>query len=116
VAAARAIRCPANRRDCLPCRSGVRRQVDLTLLRFDFIADLAAAHHKPLTMHQRRAVIVDLTLLAWISSRLSFVCVAVSETLQQLRCEQHGLSAPVRKRTHRVGDVPCAAASCANRS
>src|SRR5438046_3844996 len=37
--------------DCLPCRSGVRRQVDLTLL----------------------------------ASILSFVCAAVSETLEQLR-------------------------------
>src|SRR5438128_6714540 len=74
--------------DCLPCRSGPRRQVDLTLL-------------------------------ASISSRLSFVCVAVSETLDQLRYEQHGLCAPVRKRTHRVGAVPCApyaAASRANKS
>src|SRR5437870_5184003 len=63
--------------------------------------------------------IVDLTLLASISLRRSFVCVAVSETLQQLRYEQHGLSAPVRKRTHRVGAVPCvpyAAASRASRS
>src|SRR6266576_6367506 len=75
--------------DCLPCRSGVRRQVVLTLLP------------------------------ASISSRLSFVCVAVSETLQQLRYEQHVLSAPVRKRPHRAGAVPCvpyAAASRANRS
>src|SRR5438094_4812282 len=74
--------------DCLPCRSGVRRQVDLTLL-------------------------------AWISSRLSFVCVAVSETLEQLRYEQHELSAPVRKRTPRAGAVPFvpyAAVSRANRS
>src|SRR5207244_300711 len=74
--------------DCLPCRSGPRRQVDLTLL-------------------------------ASISSRLSFVCAAVSETLEQLRYEQHGLSAPVRKRTQRVAAVPCvpyAAASRANRS
>src|SRR5206468_8453090 len=63
--------------------------------------------------------IADLTLLASISSRRSFVCVAASETLEQLRYEQHGLSAPVRKRTHRAGDVPCvpyAAASRANRS
>src|SRR5207248_3683973 len=62
---------------------------------------------------------VELTLLASISSRLSFVCVAVSETLDQLRYEQHGLCAPVRKRTHRVGAVPCApyaAASRANKS
>src|SRR6266576_5245387 len=75
--------------DCLPCRSGVRRQVVLTLLP------------------------------ASISARLSFVCVAVSETLERLRYEQHGLSAPVRKRTHRAGAVPCvpyAAASRANRS
>src|SRR5437762_13814859 len=74
--------------DCLPCRSGPRRQVDLTLP-------------------------------ASTSSRLSFVCVAVSETLQQLRYEQHGLSAPARKRTHRAGDVLCvpyAAACRANRS
>src|SRR6266550_7264994 len=74
--------------DCLPCRNGVRRQVDLTL---------------PVS----------------ISARLSFVCVAVSETLHQLRYEQHGLSAPVRKRTHRVGAVLCvpyAAASRADRS
>ncbi len=74
--------------DCLPCRSGVRRQVDLTLL-------------------------------ASISSRLSFVCVAVSETLEQLRYDQHGLSAPVRKRPQRAGAVPCvpyAAASRANKS
>src|SRR5439155_11823779 len=61
--------------DCLPCRSGARRQVDLTLL-------------------------------ASISSRLSFVCVAVSETLEQLRYEQNRLSAPVRKRpTRRAGAV-----------
>src|SRR5439155_13379941 len=74
--------------DCLPCRSDLRRQVDLTLL-------------------------------ALISSRLSFVCPAVSETLEQLRYEQHGLSAPVPKRTHRAGGVPCvpyAAVSRANRS
>src|SRR5947207_6423991 len=74
--------------DCLPCRSGARRQVDLTLL-------------------------------ASTSSRLSFVCVAVSETLEQLRYERHGLSAPVRKRTHRGDDVLCvlyAAASRANKS
>src|SRR5438034_11560987 len=75
--------------DCLPWRSGVRRQVDLTLL-------------------------------ASISWRLSFVCVAVSETLEHLRYEQHGLSAPVGKRMpQRVGAVPCvpyAAASHANRS
>ena len=74
--------------DCLPCRSGVRRQVDLMLL-------------------------------PSISSRLSFVCVAVSETSQRLLCEQQGLSAPVRKRRHRAYDVPgvpCAAASRANRS
>ena len=72
--------------DCLPCRSGVRRQADLTVL-------------------------------ASISLRLSFVCVAVSETLEQLRYDQHGLSAPVRKRPQRAGDVPCvpyAAASRAN--
>ena len=48
---------------------------------------------------------VDLILS--ISSRLSFVCVAVSGTLQQLRYEPHGFFAPVRKRTQRVGDVPC---------
>src|SRR5436305_15050204 len=74
--------------DCLPCRSGARRQVDLTLL-------------------------------ASISWRLAFVCVAVSETLDQLRYEQHGLSAPVRRRTQRAGAVPCvlyAAASRANSS
>src|SRR5213596_1576285 len=62
---------------------------------------------------------IELTLLASISSRLPFVCLAVSETLEQLRYEQHGLSAPVRKRLHRGGDVPCvpyAAASRANRS
>src|SRR5438874_13500836 len=62
---------------------------------------------------------VDLTLLASISSRLFFVCVAVSETLEQLRYEQQRLSAPVGKRTQRVGDVPCvayAAASHADRS
>src|SRR5207302_11440872 len=62
---------------------------------------------------------IDLTLLAPISSRLSFVCLVVSETLEQLRYEQHVLSAPVRKRTHRADDVPCvpyAAASHANRS
>src|SRR5881392_2901547 len=62
---------------------------------------------------------IELTLLASISSRLPFVCVAVSETLEQLRYERHGLSAPVRKRTQRAGDVPCvlyAAASRANRS
>ena len=60
-----------------------------------------------------------LTPLASISSRLSFVCVAVSEPLEQLRYEQHGLSAPVRKRTQRAGAVPCvpyAAASRADRS
>ena len=80
----RGVRC-SGITDCLPCRSGPRRQVDLTRL-------------------------------ASISSRLSFVCVAVSETLEQLRYEQHGA---VRKRQHRVGDVPCvpyAAASRANRS
>src|SRR4029077_8798506 len=74
--------------DCLPCRSGVRRQIDLTLLP------------------------------ASISSGVSFVCVAVSETLQQPRYEWHGLSAPVRKRPHRADDVPCvpyAAASRANK-
>src|SRR5207248_9927248 len=73
---------------CLPCRSGVRRQVDLILP-------------------------------ASISSRFSFVCVGFSETLKALRYEQHGLSAPVRKRTQRVGAVLCvpyAAASRANRS
>jgi hypothetical protein len=63
--------------------------------------------------------IVDLTLLAATSSRLSFVCVAVSETLKQLPYEQEQiLSALVRKRTHRDrGAVPCvpyAAASRAN--
>src|SRR5437762_10416708 len=68
---------------------------------------------------RRRKVLrrqVDLTLLASISLRLAFVCVAVSETLQQLRYEQHGA---VRRRTQRAGDVPCvlyAAASHANRS
>src|SRR5436190_21769681 len=72
--------------DCLPCRSGVRRQVDLTLL-------------------------------ASTSSRLSFVCVAVSETLQQRRYEQRGLSAaPVRKRTQRAGDVPCVLYAAASRA
>ena len=45
-------------------------------------------------------------LLPSISSRLSFVCVAVSETLKQLSYEQQGLSAPVRKRRHRAYDVP----------
>jgi hypothetical protein len=63
--------------------------------------------------------ITDLALVASISPQLSFVCVAVSGTLQQLPYEQHGLSAPVRKRTHRAGDVPgvpYAAASRANRS
>ena len=60
---------------------------------------------------------IDLTLPASISSRLSFVSVAVSETLEQLRYEQHGLSASVRKPTHRaVPCVPYAAASRANRS
>ena len=62
---------------------------------------------------------IDLTLLVSISSRLSFVCVAVSETLEQLRYEQHVLSAPVRKRPHRAGavpGVPYAAASRADRS
>src|SRR5437762_3361332 len=61
---------------------------------------------------------IELTPLASISSRLSFVCVAVSETLQQLRYEQHGLSVPVRKRTQPAGAVPCvpyAAAFRANR-
>jgi hypothetical protein len=68
--------------DCLPCRSGVRRQVDLTLL----------------------------------ASILSFVCAAVSETLTQFSYEQPGLSAPVRSRTmQRAGDVPCGAASRANK-
>ncbi len=60
---------------------------------------------------------IDLTLLASISSRFSSVCLGVSETLGQLRYEQRGLSAPVRKRTQRVGGVPCvpyAAASRAN--
>src|SRR5437899_230264 len=74
--------------DCLPCRSGVRRQADLTVL-------------------------------ASISSRLSFVCVAVSETLEQLRYDQQGLSAPVVKRTQRAGDVArvnYAAASSENMS
>ena len=33
-------------------------------------------------------------LPALISSRPAFVCVAVFETLQELRYEQHGLSAP----------------------
>src|SRR5213595_950502 len=55
--------------DCLPCRSGVRRQVDLTLL----------------------------------APILSFVCAAVSETLEQLRYEQRGA---VRKLPQRAGDVP----------
>src|SRR5437867_10897938 len=67
----------------------------------------------------RKSPIVDLTLLASISSWLSFVCVAVSETLKELHYERHGLSAPVRKRTRRADDVPCvpyAAASRANRS
>src|SRR5881296_856085 len=53
------------------------------------------------------------------SSRLSFVCVAVSETLEQLHYDQHGVSVPVRKRPHRADDVPCvlyAAAFRANRS
>ena len=63
---------------------------------------------------------IDLTLLVSISPLLSFVCVAVSETLEQLRYEQHGLSAPVRKRpTQRAGAVPCvpyAAASRTNKS
>jgi hypothetical protein len=65
------------------------------------------------------AVIDDLRPLASISSRLFFVCVAVSETLEQLRYEQHGLSAPFRKRLLRADDVPCvlyAAASRANTS
>src|SRR5206468_11413342 len=67
----------------------------------------------------RGSPLVDLTLLASISSPLAFVCLAVSETLEKLRYEQHGLSAPVRKRTQRVGAVPCvpyAAASRANKS
>src|SRR5436189_6081607 len=58
-------------------------------------------------------------LFASTLSRLSCVCVAVSETLGQLRYEQHGLSARVRKRPHRVDAVPCvpyAAASRANKS
>jgi hypothetical protein len=58
-------------------------------------------------------------LPAWILPRFSFVCVAVSEALEQLHCERHGLSAPVRKRTHRAGAVLCvpyAAASRADRS
>src|SRR5947209_7455410 len=74
--------------DCLPCRSGPRRQVDLTPL-------------------------------ASISLRLSFVCVGFSETLEQLHYEQHGLSALVRKRTQRADAVPCvpyAAVSRANKS
>jgi hypothetical protein len=61
--------------------------------------------------------IVDLTLS--ISLRLSSVCAAVSETLKHLPYEQQELSAPVRKRTQRAGDVSCfpyAAASRANRS
>jgi hypothetical protein len=37
---------------------------------------------------RRESPIVELTLLASISSRLSFVCVAVSETLKQLPYEQ----------------------------
>src|SRR5438874_2594989 len=82
-----------------------------------FISDIGGQDIKA---HYTRPVKqVDLTLLASISSRLSFVCAAVSETLEQLRYEQHGLSAPVRKRTQRVGAVLCvpyAAASRANRS
>src|SRR4029450_13216075 len=80
---ARRIRCTARIPDCLPCRSGVRRQVDLILS---------------------------------ISSRLSFVCAAVSETLKLLVCEQQGLSAPVWKRTHRAGDGPCVAYAAASRA
>jgi hypothetical protein len=63
--------------------------------------------------------ITDLALLASISSRFSFVCAAVSETLKQLPYEQQGLSVPVRRRTHRAGAVSCvpyAAASRASRS
>jgi hypothetical protein len=60
--------------------------------------------------------ITDLALVASISSRLSFVCVAVSGTLQQLRYEQQKLSAPVRRRTHRVGAVPGVAYAVASRA
>jgi hypothetical protein len=63
--------------------------------------------------------IVDLTLPASISSRLSFVYVAVSETLEQLHYEQQRLSAPFRKRTQRAVDVPgvpYAASSRSNKS
>ena len=67
----------------------------------------------------RESPIVDLTLPASISSRLSFVYVAVSETLKQLHYEQQRLSAPFRKRTQRAVDVPgvpYAASSRSNKS
>jgi hypothetical protein len=60
-----------------------------------------------------------ITLPALISPRVSFVCVAVSETLKRLPYEHQELSAPVRKQTHRAGEIPCvpyAAASRADRS
>src|SRR5439155_3929232 len=60
-----------------------------------------------------RTATTNLTLLASISSRLFFVCVGVSETLEQLRYEQHGA---VRRRTHRAGDVPCALYAVASRA
>jgi hypothetical protein len=77
-----------------------------------------ANHALRATAHQLKRI-TDLALLAPISSRLSFVCVAVSETLKQLPYEQQGLSAPVWRRTQRAGDVAgvaYAAASRANRS
>ncbi len=75
--AARGEACPERSRrsvprttDCLPCRSGVRRQ----------------ACHAEAVCEGRSA----LTLLASISSRLSFVCAALSETLKQRRYDQQG--------------------------
>jgi hypothetical protein len=55
----------------------------------------------------REALIVDLTPMASTSSRFSFACAAVSEVLQQLRYEQHGLSAFVRKQTRVAVAVLC---------
>ena len=59
---------------------------------------------------------VDLTLLASIWSRLSFVCVGFSGTLERLHYEQHGLCAPVRRRPHRADDVPCVPYAASSRS
>jgi hypothetical protein len=79
---------------------------------------LVRAMAVPSSTSQQRSSSCRLIRSIW--SRLFFVCVAVSETLERLRYEQHGLSAPVRKRpTQRAGDVPCvpyAAASRADKS